>query len=94
MVNVIRFYKTPGLSAGATSGKTAIINQIAEPITVKTLTTEACFYVETQDRLTDNEILQLRWILANVLDPNSLTDVSRLPSNPNERTLFIEIGPR
>ena len=93
MVQVIRFYKTPGLS---TSGVTEKINTISKisSIPVKTLTAETCFYVETQDKLKDQEILQIRWVLGHVLNPVALTDVSKLPLRPDEKSLFIEIGPR
>lgn len=94
MASVIRFYRNPGLSSSATGVKSGIINKAAAPATVKALTTESCFYVEIQSKLSDPELLHLRWILSNVLNRNSLTDVSKLPINTDERSILIEIGPR
>jgi len=94
MASVIRFYKTPGLTASVTNEKKTIINKVTSPLTIKNLSTESCFYVEIQEKLTDKEILQLRWILSNVLDPNSLTDVSRMPISLNDGYLYLEVGPR
>jgi len=95
MVNVIRFYKTPGLNASETKDRHQKLEKLcSDGLGIKGITTETCFYVETQESLTDQEILQIRWILANVLDPNSLTDISRLPLRPDDRSIFFEIGPR
>ncbi|CAG7828435.1 unnamed protein product [Allacma fusca] len=93
MVQVIRFYKTPGLSASAVTEKNKIISAVSS-LNIKTLVTESCFYVETQENLKDHEILKIRWVLAHVLTPDALTDVSRLPLQPGENSLFFEIGPR
>ena len=90
---VIRFYKTPALSASALTEKINVISKIT-PFPVKNIVTEACFYVETQENLKDLEILQIRWVLAHVLNPDALTDVSRLPLQHKENDLFVEIGPR
>lgn len=94
MVNIIRFYKTPGLSSSATNEKFNVISKLICPATINKITTETCFYVETQTILTDQELLQLRWILANVLNPDTLTGVTRLPDTVHERALLIEVGPR
>lgn len=93
MANVIRFYKTPGLSASVVSEKINILQELTSA-EIKNITTESCFYVETQEKLTDKEILQIRWLLAPVLLPDNLTDVSRLPLKPDSKSLFFEIGPR
>jgi len=93
MAKVLRFYKTPGLSPYVESETLQTLAKLSS-IRIKALSTESCFYVETQETLTDKEILQIRWVLSPVLNPNQLTDVSRLPLNPEPNCLLIEIGPR
>jgi hypothetical protein len=93
MVNVIRFYKTPGLSPHIEADKLKALTKLS-PIRIKGISTECCFYVEIQSTLTDKEILQIRWVLAPVLNPDLLTDVSRMPFTTDQNSLFIEIGPR
>ncbi|ODN01910.1 Phosphoribosylformylglycinamidine synthase [Orchesella cincta] len=93
MVNVVRFYRTPGLSPSVTAEKQKALQKLS-PAEIKSITTEVCFYVETQELLADKEILQIRWVLAPVLSPNNLTDVTKMPLRPDSKSLFFEVGPR
>jgi phosphoribosylformylglycinamidine synthase len=94
MVNVIRFYKSPGLSTSLTNEKFNLLAKTVEPLKLKKLTTESCFYVEIKENLLDKEILQMRWILTNVLNPDILKDVTELPLEADDLSLLVEIGPR
>lgn len=90
---MIRFYRTPGLSPSIVSEKQKSLQKLS-PAEIKAITTEVCFFVETQGFLQDKEILQIRWLLAPVLLPDNLTDITRLPLRPDSKSLFFEIGPR
>lgn len=93
MAKVIRFYRTPGLSPSVTAEKQKRLQKLSQA-EIKQITTEVCFYVETQGYLADKEILQIRWLLAPVLLPDNLTDVTRMPLKPDSKSLFFEVGPR
>lgn len=93
MARVIRFYRTPGLSPSVVAEKQKSLQKLSVA-EIKAITTEVCFYVEAQGTLADREILQIRWLLAPVLNPDNLTDVTRMPLKPDSKSLFFEIGPR
>lgn len=86
---VVRYYKSPGLSSGASTAKLEIIKEISP--NVKGLDTESCFNIEIQSKFTNEEIEKLKWILGSPHSPNLLQDTTFLDSKNGE---IIEIGPR
>lgn len=86
---VIRYYRSPGLSAGASAVKLDVVKGISP--NVKGLETESCFNIEIQSKFTDEEVEKLKWILGSPHSPKLLQATSFLDNKNGE---IIEIGPR
>ncbi len=95
MASVISFFRSPGLSPHIENDKLKAVEKLCS-VRIKSMQTESTFYVETQSTLTEKEILQIKWVLAPVLNPDLLTNATRLaPSQKlDKNSIFIEIGPR
>ncbi|XP_012285205.1 phosphoribosylformylglycinamidine synthase [Orussus abietinus] len=90
-MEIIRFYKTPGLKPGQLSKKLNQLLQISS--SVDEVKTELCYYVESSGALSEEEIGLLKWILVSPFDPLKVTEQSSLENHGNDK-LLIEIGPR
>ncbi|XP_039297799.1 phosphoribosylformylglycinamidine synthase-like [Nilaparvata lugens] len=89
---VIHFYRSPGLSHGATLAKLKELKKASSLITG--LSTELCFNVELSDpNLSCDDLAKLRWILGSPLDDSALRTES-LPRSDLLQSTVIEIGPR
>ncbi|XP_066999437.2 phosphoribosylformylglycinamidine synthase [Anabrus simplex] len=88
---IIWFYRTPGLSSGATSVK---LKQLKTELPlVAGLKTELCFNIETNSKLSESDLEKLRWILGSPFEPDKLTTEPHFEGSQNG-SLLIEIGPR
>lgn len=86
---VIQFYKSPGLSTGATSVKLELLKSLST--NVKGLETESCFNIEVESQFTNEEIQKLKWILGSPYSKKPLQTETFLDKKIGE---IIEIGPR
>ncbi|XP_017762082.1 PREDICTED: phosphoribosylformylglycinamidine synthase [Eufriesea mexicana] len=90
-MDIIRFYKVPGLKCGHLKNKFKNLTQITHLITG--LETELCYYIEIKEPLNEEELKTLKWILTPPLELHSLKSSSTFDENSNNY-LLIEIGPR
>lgn len=90
-MDIIRFYKIPGLKSGQLKSKFNDIIQITNQI--NSLETEFCYYVEIKEHLTEEELKILKWILSSPLESHNLKSSSTFNEKLNN-CLIIEIGPR
>lgn len=90
-MDIIRFYKIPGLKSGQLKSKFNDIIQITNQI--NSLETEFCYYVEIKEHLTEEELKVLKWILSSPLESHNLKSSSTFNEKLNN-CLIIEIGPR
>ncbi|PBC28158.1 Phosphoribosylformylglycinamidine synthase [Apis cerana cerana] len=90
-MDIIRFYKIPGLKSGQLKSKFNDIIQITNQII--SLKTEFCYYVEIKEHLTEEELKILKWILNSPLESHNLKSSSTFNEKLNN-CLIIEIGPR
>ena len=58
------------------------------------LKTEKCFYIETSAPLTPEELLILRWLLAETFEAELTSEKSRIAKLRKEGSQIVEIGPR
>ncbi|GLH08832.1 CLUMA_CG000196, isoform A [Gryllus bimaculatus] len=90
-MGIIRFYRVPGLSGGATSIK---LKQLQREIPiVAALKSELCFNVEINRPLSSAEEGKLKWILSSPFEPQNLSSEPTLAGD-ELGDLLIEIGPR
>ncbi|MGE5237708.1 MAG: phosphoribosylformylglycinamidine synthase [Chloroflexota bacterium] len=95
---LIHLYRTPALSRYR---KDVLLRSVREKITplAQDIRSEYCFNVETSARLTEGDMMVLRWLLAETFEPQQfssesfLTEIPR-PSEPQAETLIVEVGPR
>lgn len=90
-MDIIRFYKIPGLKSGQLKSKFNDIIQITNQI--NSVETEFCYYVEIKEHLTEEELKILKWILSSPLESHNLKSSSTFNEKLNN-CLIIEIGPR
>ncbi|XP_043521833.1 phosphoribosylformylglycinamidine synthase isoform X2 [Frieseomelitta varia] len=90
-MNIIRFYKVPGLKSGQLKSKFNSLIQITNLISG--LKTELCYYIEVKEPLSAEELKVLKWILTPPLEPQSLKNFSAF-NEKLSNCLVIEIGPR
>nr|CAD7462723.1 unnamed protein product [Timema tahoe] len=88
---IVRFYRKPGLSTGASTRKLRQLQLVSS--LVRSLDTELCFNVEISSELTRNDREKLAWILGTPFDPHSLRTTSHL-TEVERSSLLVEIGPR
>lgn len=87
---IIRMYRKPGLSPGASAVKLKQLKQISpELVGIKT---EICFNVEIATSLNQNQIQKLQWILSSPFHLENLSPQPHLCTAPN--SFLVEIGPR
>ncbi|XP_014208739.1 phosphoribosylformylglycinamidine synthase [Copidosoma floridanum] len=85
---ILKFYKNPGLKTSQLRSKLESIVKITDK--VKDIQVELCYYIESKDALSQEEIDVLKWILTSPFYPNQLADSSEFDSDK----LVVEIGPR
>ncbi|XP_076754672.1 phosphoribosylformylglycinamidine synthase [Xylocopa sonorina] len=90
-MDIIRFYKVPGLKLGQLKNKYESLVQIT-PV-INGLETELCYYIEIKESLNKEELKVLKWILASTFEPDSLKTSSVFNEKLNN-CFVIEIGPR
>ncbi|XP_054001967.1 phosphoribosylformylglycinamidine synthase [Hylaeus anthracinus] len=90
-MGIIRFYKAPGLKSGQLKTVLSNVTQISNLITG--LESELCYYIETKEPLSEEELELLKWILIPPFNQHSLTTCSVFDEKLEEN-LIIEIGPR
>ncbi|KAG7197412.1 hypothetical protein KM043_013274 [Ampulex compressa] len=88
---ILKFYKTPGLKSGQLKNKLRDVTGLTNAVTG--IETELCYYVETKEVLTNQDISILKWMLASPFDSHDLMNKSTYKENVVEG-LIIEIGPR
>ncbi len=86
------FYRMPALSEGVVRRLREQINSLTEEEVLK-IETEYCFYVQSEDLLTEDEISVLRWLLAETFQPEGFSTESFLEKETGD-SLLIEVGPR
>jgi phosphoribosylformylglycinamidine synthase len=86
------FYRMPALSEGAVRRLKEQINSISEEDVLK-IETEYCFYVQSEELLTEDEVSVLRWLLAETFQLEGFSTESFL-ERETENSLLIEVGPR
>ncbi|XP_052276735.1 phosphoribosylformylglycinamidine synthase-like isoform X2 [Dreissena polymorpha] len=87
-----RYFKRPGLTRGAEVSAGRKISTVVDSF--KSLRTEACFYVESNEGLDKSDMEKLRWLFSTPFTSvDCLTTVSALTSDDNI-CLLVEIGPR
>ncbi|XP_012269939.2 phosphoribosylformylglycinamidine synthase [Athalia rosae] len=87
---ILRFYKTPGVKSGQWKNKLDVLRAISN--LVIDLETEICYNIEITEKLNEEEIRKLEWILGSPFEPNKLQKTPTLVEEP--QTLLVEIGPR
>lgn len=90
-MDILKFYKTPGLKVGQLKNKLRKVLQI-ETSVILDLETELCYYVETEP-LEEKEICILKWILAPSFKQECLRRYSVFDET-EDHSVIIEIGPR
>ncbi|XP_017886861.1 phosphoribosylformylglycinamidine synthase isoform X2 [Ceratina calcarata] len=90
-MGITRLYKSPGLKPGQVRNKCENLKRKVAQIT--DLQTELCYYIETNESLTEEESKVLQWILSPPLTSNDLKDTS-IFDEKSSNCLTIEIGPR
>ncbi|XP_014469379.1 PREDICTED: phosphoribosylformylglycinamidine synthase [Dinoponera quadriceps] len=90
-MNILKFYKAPGLKVGQLKNKLHKILQIET--SVIDLQTEFCYYVEIEQPLELEEIQTLKWILSPPFEHKCLRDCSVFDEIEDD-SVVIEIGPR
>ncbi|XP_014278161.1 phosphoribosylformylglycinamidine synthase isoform X1 [Halyomorpha halys] len=90
MMEVVHFYRTPGLSEGQKAAKLKEIQEITSEVI--DLSSEICFNLSVHHPLDSNEIKKLLWLLSCPLNPESTREEPFLYSCPGKS--LIEIGPR
>lgn len=90
-MGIIRFYKAGGLKSGQLKNKFNNLIKISD--TISHLETELCYYVDTNEALSEEELKVLKWILTPPLEPQSLRSSSVFDEKLNG-CLIVEIGPR
>ncbi|XP_050484898.1 phosphoribosylformylglycinamidine synthase [Bombus huntii] len=90
-MDIIRFYKVPGLKSGQFKSKFNSLVQITNLISG--LETELCYYIEVKEPLSEEELAILKWILTPPLESQSLKNSSAFDKKLNN-CFIIEIGPR
>ena len=84
---ILRLYRSPGL---AESHSQSISQRFASQ-TGRTvdLTTEVCYYIQSEKSLTEADTEKLRWLLAETYEPDQLSPESLL-----DVVEYVEAGPR
>ncbi|XP_076278992.1 phosphoribosylformylglycinamidine synthase [Lasioglossum baleicum] len=90
-MDIIKFYKSPGLKSGKLRSKFNSLHQISNSIVE--VETELCYYVETKEPLSDEESKLLKWILIPPFEQHCLKSDSVFDGKL-DGNLIIEIGPR
>ncbi|NTW58453.1 MAG: hypothetical protein HGA43_04755, partial [Nitrospirae bacterium] len=96
-INMILFhlYRTPALSSFQTDGLLQAVRQEVFR-SIRGIETEFCYNIAAVSSLTAEEMLLLRWLLAETFEPEKFSDKSFLAadsSHPRPYVLF-EVGPR
>lgn len=89
--SITRFYKKPG----CTLAKTAeILGRLrSSNPTLKKLTTELCYHIETTNPLIAKDKELLKWVLQDQFHPENLTEETSLVEDIS-KDILIEVGPR
>ncbi|XP_078050163.1 phosphoribosylformylglycinamidine synthase [Augochlora pura] len=90
-MGIIKFYKSPGLRSGHLRNQYNSLVLLSQSIIG--LDTELCYYIETKESLSDEELKLLKWILIPPFEKHSLKSDSVL-DHKSDGSLVIEIGPR
>lgn len=79
-------YRRPCLSE---TRKKAILKAIKEKVypDIEDIDSEFCFYIEVTDKLKDNEVSLLHWLLSETFDPGNFGEITFLRD-------ALEVGPR
>ena len=87
---IIRFYRKSALSEYKTHLLLKLLHsEISDEI--KEIETEFCYYIQTDAKLSENELNVLRWLLSETFEPENFSEKSFLSSNNG---MIFEVGPR
>lgn len=89
-MTIQRFYKSPGLLSGQLANKHQAVTKVSS--LVDSLKTELCYYVESTQPLTGDQVQRLTWLLSppfqlKNLGTSSFGDIA-------DHDVIIEIAPR
>jgi phosphoribosylformylglycinamidine synthase len=87
---IIRFYRKSALSEYKTH---LLLKRLHSEISdeIKQIETEFCYYIQTDAKLSENELNVLRWLLSETFEPENFSGKSFLSSNNG---MIFEVGPR
>ncbi|CAG5135184.1 unnamed protein product [Candidula unifasciata] len=91
MSRVIKFFRTPGLTASHLESAVGKIQAVVGD-TFATLTTEICYYIGVENGAPEADLSIIKWILSVPFEEEKLTVEPTLSLKP--QSLFFEIGPR
>ena len=88
-------YRTPALSVYQTAGLLTSARQAVSPA-IHGIATEYCFNIASDGPLGADEMLLLRWLLAETFEPRQFSDKSFLSADasPLKPHVVLEVGPR
>ena len=86
---MLQFYRQPALSASAIEQALSVAS-LKLNIDLREMTTEWCYYLQTNEDLTPEEFAKLTWLLSETFEPNNFCTQSFL----NQHAQVLEIGPR
>jgi len=94
-MSLLHFYRSPALSPAKKSELLSVAQMKISP-EIKDIETEFCFNIEMTDRLTDEEVELLRWLLAETFEPENFSEKSFLNQHPSRSAhhFLLEVGPR
>ncbi|XP_054707520.1 phosphoribosylformylglycinamidine synthase-like [Uloborus diversus] len=89
---MLRYYFSPALSQYKVEEKQNALNSKLNNVNITSISTEYCYYIETQQNLHDEELTKLRWILESF--EGTLSDETNLFCSGTDKNFISEIGPR
>lgn len=91
-MGIIKLYQSPALSEWQVNQKCKELGELIPGVSVKSLKTEYCNYIESIEKLSKDAVNKLIWILVSDFK-DIVSEESTLIKGKSESVL-IEIGPR
>ncbi len=92
-MNLIHFYRTPVLTEAK---KAELLSTLRDKVSseITDVQTEYCFNVGASEKLTEEELKTLRWLLSETFEPDNFSAGSFLHEDTGNGERMIEVGPR
>ncbi|CAH1793843.1 unnamed protein product [Owenia fusiformis] len=88
-------YKKPALSKCAIEVVSEkLSNKLPEGVTLQSIDTELCFYIDTKRNLEVEDQKMIEWVISTPFEELQTTKQSKLLVGDEKKQLLIEIGPR